>query len=111
MCYTVLGGVIDDEFGKRIGDIGIQKTTGELKEARGYDFALWRISLVAGAGHGKRMPLVLPAMCSLDYTMSEAGNASNFVRGYTLASGGPYCDCGYKLIPMPVSSTIIKKGT
>lgn len=25
MCYTVWGGVIDDEFGKRIGDIGIQK--------------------------------------------------------------------------------------
>ena len=25
MCYTVWGDVIDDEFGKRIGDIGIQK--------------------------------------------------------------------------------------
>ena len=25
MCYTVWGGVIDDEFGKRIRDIGIQK--------------------------------------------------------------------------------------
>jgi len=24
------------------------------------------------------------------------GGASNFVREYTLASGGPYCDCGYK---------------
>ena len=36
-----------------------------------------------------------PAMCRLDYTMSEAGGASNFVREYTLASGGPYCDCGY----------------
>jgi len=35
-------------------------------------------------------------MCCLDYTMSEAGGASEFVRGYTLASGGPYCDCGYK---------------
>lgn len=22
--------------------------------------------------------------------------ASNLVREYTLASGGPYCDCGYK---------------
>jgi hypothetical protein len=21
---------------------------------------------------------------------------TNFVRQYTLASGGPYCDCGYK---------------
>lgn len=37
-----------------------------------------------------------PAMCHLDYTMSEAGGAADFVREYTLASGGPYCDCGYK---------------
>ena len=36
-----------------------------------------------------------PALCHLDYTMSEAGGASDFVRKYTLASGGPYCDCGY----------------
>ncbi len=39
---------------------------------------------------------IVPAMCRLDYTMSEAGGASEFVREYTLASGGPYCDCGYK---------------
>ena len=37
-----------------------------------------------------------PAMCHLDYAMSEAGGAADFVREYTLASGGPYCDCGYK---------------
>ena len=37
-----------------------------------------------------------PAMCRLDYSMSEAGGVSEFVRQYTLASGGPYCDCGYK---------------
>ena len=37
-----------------------------------------------------------PAMCHLDYTMSDAGGATDFVREYTLASGGPYCDCGYK---------------
>ena len=37
-----------------------------------------------------------PALCRLDYTMSEAGGVTNFVRVYTLASGGPYCDCGYK---------------
>ncbi len=37
-----------------------------------------------------------PALCHLDYTMSEAGGASDFVRQYTIASGGPYCDCGYK---------------
>ena len=39
---------------------------------------------------------LVPAMCRLDYTMSEAGGANDFVREYTLASGGPYCDCGYK---------------
>ena len=37
-----------------------------------------------------------PALCHLDYTMSEAGGVTNFVREYTLASGGAYCDCGYK---------------
>ena len=37
-----------------------------------------------------------PALCHLDYTMSEAGGATEFVREYTLASGGSYCDCGYK---------------
>ena len=39
---------------------------------------------------------LVPAMCHLDYTMSEFGGTSIFVREYTLASGGPYCDCGYK---------------
>ena len=39
---------------------------------------------------------LIPAMCRLDYTMSEAGGASEFFREYTIASGGPYCDCGYK---------------
>ena len=38
---------------------------------------------------------LVPAMCRLDYSMSEAGGCE-FVREYTLASGGPYCDCGYK---------------
>ena len=37
-----------------------------------------------------------PALCHLDYTMSEAGGVTNFVRQYTLASGGPYCDCEKK---------------
>ena len=39
---------------------------------------------------------LIPAMCQFDYTMSEAGGVTNFVREHTLASGGPYCDCGYK---------------
>ncbi len=30
------------------------------------------------------------------WMMSEAGGMTEFVRQYTLASGGPYCDCGYK---------------
>ena len=32
---------------------------------------------------------------TLDYTMSEAGGVTDFVRQYTLASGA-HCDCGYK---------------
>ena len=38
----------------------------------------------------------VPAMCRLDYTMAEVGGACDFVREFTLASGGPYCDCGYR---------------
>ena len=38
----------------------------------------------------------VPAMCHLDYTMNDMGGTSTFVRKYTLASGGQYCDCGYK---------------
>ena len=37
-----------------------------------------------------------PALCHLDYTMSEADGVTDFVRQHTLATGGPYCDCGYK---------------
>jgi hypothetical protein len=38
----------------------------------------------------------IPAMCHLDYAMNAAGESSTFTRQYTLASGGPYCDCGYR---------------
>ena len=46
----------------------------------------------------KRLGLydLTPALCHLDYTMSDAGGAARFTRKYTLASGGPYCDCGYR---------------
>ena len=47
-----------------------------------------------------------PALCRLDYTMSEAGGVTNFVRQYTLASGGPYCDCGYKKKNHKSSATV-----
>ena len=46
-----------------------------------------------------------PALCHLDYTMSEAGGVTDFVRQYTLASGGPYCGCGYK------KKDLVKAGT
>ena len=36
-----------------------------------------------------------PALCRLDYAMSKAGGAADFLRKHTLAAGGPYCDCGY----------------
>lgn len=39
---------------------------------------------------------LVPAMCALDYAMSDAGGASYFVRECTLANGDAYCDCGYK---------------
>ena len=42
------------------------------------------------------MDEIIPAMCALDYAMSEAGGRSVFIRKYTLAGGGPYCDCGYR---------------
>ena len=54
--------------------------------------ALWNV----GADEGIGAVDLTPALCHLDYTMSEAGGVTNFVRQYTLASGGPYCDCGYK---------------
>jgi hypothetical protein len=38
----------------------------------------------------------IPAMCHLDYAMNAAAGETDFVREYTLASGGPYCDCGYR---------------
>lgn len=37
----------------------------------------------------------IPAMCAFDYDMAKMNN-TEFTREYTLASGGPYCDCHYK---------------
>ena len=39
---------------------------------------------------------LVPAMCALDYSMSEVGGASHFVRECTIANGDDYCDCGYE---------------
>ena len=94
------------------GDIAGMKATASLKAADRNPYS-WNMDFIEypdGSGYEgrfyqcgictlmKELGLydLTPAMCHLDYTMSEAGGATNFVRRYTLASGGPYCDCGYK---------------
>ena len=37
---------------------------------------------------------LIPALCAYDYDMA-AMNETKFTRKYTLASGGPHCDCHY----------------
>ena len=37
-----------------------------------------------------------PALCRLDYTMSEAGGVTDFVRQYTLAPADPTATAGIK---------------
>lgn len=36
----------------------------------------------------------IPAMCTFDYDMAAMNN-TEFTREFTLADGGPYCDCHY----------------
>ena len=93
-------------------DIRGMKATAELKAADRNPYS-WNMEFLPypdGSGYEARFTKcgictlmkelglyeMVPAMCRLDYTMSEAGGASDFVREYTLASGGPYCDCGYR---------------
>ena len=38
---------------------------------------------------------IIPAMCTYDYDMAELAG-SIFTREYTLAAGGPCCDCHYR---------------
>lgn len=38
---------------------------------------------------------VVPAMCAYDYTMAEK-TGTVFSRQYTIAGGGPHCDCHYQ---------------
>ena len=64
-------------------------------DGSGYEARFTRCGICVLMGELGILELV-PAMCHLDYTMSEAGGASVFVREHTLAEGGPYCDCGYK---------------
>ena len=93
-------------------DIAAMKTTAALKAADRNPYS-WNMEFYEypdGSGYEGRFTKcgicvlmkelglydLTPALCRLDYTMSEAGGVTNFVRQYTLASGGPYCDCGYK---------------
>ena len=93
-------------------DIQAMKETEKLKAAQRNPFS-WNMEFYEypdGSGYEARFTEcgictlmkklgtydLTPALCHLDYTMSEAGGAADFIRKYTLASGGPYCDCGYK---------------
>jgi hypothetical protein len=93
-------------------DIAGMKATAELRSADRNPYS-WNMTFLPysdGSGYEARFTKcgictlmkelgiydLTPAMCRLDYTMSEAGGTSAFIRTYTLASGGPYCDCGYK---------------
>lgn len=92
-------------------DIAGMRTTAELRAADRNPYS-WNMAFLPypdGSGYEARfsecgicvlmtelgIAEIVPAMCALDYAMSEAGGATEFVRRYTLASGGPYCDCGY----------------
>ncbi|WP_286082982.1 L-2-amino-thiazoline-4-carboxylic acid hydrolase [Parablautia intestinalis] len=93
-------------------DISSMKATGRLRVADRNPYS-WNMEFLPypdGSGYEARFTAcgictlmremglydLVPAMCRLDYTIAEAGGTSDFFREYTLASGGPYCDCGYK---------------
>ena len=93
-------------------DIKSMKETAKLKAAERNPYS-WNMDLYIyedGSGYEARFPKcgictlmkelglydLVPAMCRFDYTMAEASGTYDFVREYTLASGGPYCDCGYR---------------
>ena len=93
-------------------DIQAQKKTASLRagDRNPYSWNMEYLPYEDGSGYEARFTTcgicvlmreygfgdLIPAMCHLDYTMSDAGGVSDFIREYTLASGGPYCDCGYK---------------
>lgn len=93
-------------------DISEMKATAELKAAdrNPYSWNMEYIDYGDGSGYEARFTKCgictlmkelgiyeyVPAMCHLDYTMNDMGGTSEFSRKYTLASGGQYCDCGYR---------------
>ena len=84
-------------------DIASNKATAKLKAAdrNPYSWNMDYIPYEDGSGYEARffscgICVLMKEYGLFDYVMSELGGASKFVREYTLASGGPYCDCGYK---------------
>lgn len=92
-------------------DLAAMRATAELKAAERNPFS-WSMDLFEyedGSGYEARFYKcgiceltrklglfdLTPAICRIDYDMSDAGGRTDFIREYTLASGGPYCDCGY----------------
>jgi hypothetical protein len=67
----------------------------EYLDGSGYEARFTKCGICALMGKLGLFDLV-PAMCHLDYAMSEAAGNADFSRKYTLASGGFYCDCGYR---------------
>jgi hypothetical protein len=64
-------------------------------DGSGYEARFTKCGICALMGELGLFDLV-PAMCRFDYAMNEAAGNTDFSRNYTLASGGPYCDCGYR---------------
>jgi hypothetical protein len=67
----------------------------EYPDGSGYEARFTKCGICVLMGELGLFDLV-PAMCHLDYVMSAAGGKSEFIREYTLADHGPYCDCGYR---------------
>jgi hypothetical protein len=68
----------------------------EYPDGSGYEARFTKCGICALMGELGLFDFV-PAMCHLDYAMNDAADGkSEFARKYTLASGGPYCDCGYR---------------
>ena len=56
----------------------------------GMPFGMWMLMKELGLYD------LTPALCHLDYTMSEAGGETNFVRQYTLPPADPTATAGTK---------------
>lgn len=66
----------------------------EYEDGSGYEARFYKCGICALM---KKLGFfdLTPAICRIDYDMSDASGGTDFIREYTLASGGPYCDCGY----------------